>query len=558
MRGVRLALFAVIGLALSSPASSNGGGDYSSDLARGDAAGIAESFRRFRAYPFFDRAYSHARNGRRADAVRWLAEGLARDPGHDEARFNLILLALAENDAARARDEASLLIQRRPDFGPAYLLRGLSHIALGGAAPARADIAAALDHGGLNARHRQLAEATVRMLEHDPQQTPGHHRPAPRLLASHVLDDERFFPVHPPPPPRDARHAAIRLPVAWPDPRHVLPTAAAIPAIDDSHRLNSLAYDALADGDLDAAARYFQDSLAHRPGQSLVHQQLGYIYRAQNRHEAAASAFRDALALGGLEPVTDHALRREVASIGDRIDLAGYMVYRGRALSGPELNVLGTSLAQSQGGLEAAWRPWRDGWAAAHRPALFGRVLWGFEDNRFNINRHSAQAGIGVRFLPLPGINLVASVERLAALGREARNDWMARLSYSQGAGYQPHPVRDSWWHWHVYGDLALTDPAHPDMLGAAEGRLGRGFKIAALDGLALTPYIGVNASFEDAAGTTSLAEAGPGLWLRYWFNEGRFSAPRSAADIKLEYRFELAGDSSAASGLVLTFAVVY
>ncbi|RME64733.1 MAG: hypothetical protein D6782_07685, partial [Alphaproteobacteria bacterium] len=337
-----------------------------------------------------------------------------------------------------------------------------------------------------------------------------------------------------------------------------VPAAIPAPVPPASFALNSRGYQALAQGDRAAAIGYFTQSLADDPGQSLIQRQLGFLHRAAGQNTQAAAAFRAALAMDGLEPDVRHALGREVADIEDRVDLSSYAIYRAEALSTRDINLLGASLAQSQGGVEAAWRPWADGRLAARRATLYGRLLWGFADDRLDIVGRSAQAGIGVRARPVAAVNLVAGIERLIAVGGDARDDWMARLSYSAGAGYDAAPIEAAWWHWHVYGDLALIDPGRPDILGALEGRLGRAVRLAGLGGLVATPFLGANAAFEDAFETTTLVEAGPGLWLRYWFNADRFATPRSALDLRLEYRFELAGDSSAGSGLVLTFALVY
>ncbi|RME66108.1 MAG: hypothetical protein D6782_05000, partial [Alphaproteobacteria bacterium] len=111
-------------LALAAPAAAASA--YDAQLVRPEASGLGDAFRRFRAYPFFAKGYALARAGDMATAIGWLEQGLARDPGQDEARFNLILLALAAEDAPRAQRHADVLIARRPAFAAAYLLRGLA------------------------------------------------------------------------------------------------------------------------------------------------------------------------------------------------------------------------------------------------------------------------------------------------------------------------------------------------------------------------------------------------------------------------------------------------
>ncbi|GAB4146772.1 MAG: hypothetical protein Tsb0016_17370 [Sphingomonadales bacterium] len=527
--------------------------DYSPLLASASAPGLLQSWQQFRAHPFFARAYDLARAGDSLAAIDWLEQGLARDGAADQARFNLILLALGANQPARALAHADQLLARKPMFAAGYLLRGLVLLALDQRPQAQQNLQAAVERPGLSPSHQRLAQANLAMLRPPPALAPS--PPPPRLAAT-----ARLQPIALP-----VSTAARKLPLAWPLPDarlrprpialagHVLATRPAPQAL--IHALNSRAYQALAAGDLAKAAALFETSLAQQPGQAMILQQLGYLYRAQRRPTAAADAFKQALLLGGLEPNAQAALRRELASLSpDRFDLSGYWVHRGQALSSPELNVLGASLAQSQGGIAAAWKVQRDG----HGAALFGRLLWASTPGGLGIDDDTAQAGIGLRLRPLAPLNLVASIERLIAVGDQARDDWMARLSYSDGEGYAPALTEPSWWHWHVYGDLALIDPARPDLLAAFEGRLGRGFQAPGLDGLMLTPFVGANASIVEGFGVTSLVEAGPGLWLRHWFNDGRFAAARSALDLKLEYRFQLAGDSSGGSGLMVTLSVDY
>jgi tetratricopeptide (TPR) repeat protein len=322
-------------------------------------------------------------------------------------------------------------------------------------------------------------------------------------------------------------------------------------------RFNQAGYDALALGDTRAALQAFSSSIDTLPDQPLIHSQMGYILKGEGKLRAAGKAFNQAIAF---TPVRDRtaALTREASSLGRPLRFDAYTVWRED--SQPEADIsFGPSLAQSQSGIAAAYRLPVDGWAGQRGLSVYSRLLWAYEPMRFALNDESFQAGVGVQLRPIKGLNLVAAAERLIAFGNDARDDWLVRASYSAGQGYAPLEGERSWLHWSVYGDFAMIDPADPDLQITGEGRVGFGQRPFQASSFTVMPFAGLSANFQDAAGiTTSLYEAGTGLWMRYWPGGQDIPDPQRALDLRVEYRSKLGGDSASSSGLRVTFGLSY
>lgn len=321
---------------------------------------------------------------------------------------------------------------------------------------------------------------------------------------------------------------------------------------------NQAGYDALSAGDPLAALRFFNQSLDLDRNQPLIHSQKGYIYKSQGRYKTASRAFGTAGAGGGFATPSQPGLVREAAYLKRPLRLSGYTVWRQDSRSEGEIS-FGPSLAQSQSGLGATYRLPIDGWASKHELSAYSRLLWAYEPMSLVVNGQSYQAGVGVQVRPFSNLNLVTAAERLVGLGDQARDDWLLRASYSTGAGYAPLEGERSWLHWSVYGDVAVIDPAQPDLQLTGEGRVGFGNRPFANSSFTVIPFAGASANFQDAAGvSTSLYEASAGLWMRYWPGGASLPDPQRALDLRMEYRAKVGGDSASASGLLLTLGVTY
>lgn len=328
----------------------------------------------------------------------------------------------------------------------------------------------------------------------------------------------------------------------------------------DPYALAKLGFEAYEGGDYAVAAREFEAALAAKPDLPLVWAQLGYAYRKTHRNDEAAHAFRRALQHG----ITDHryGYRREVQTLENRIDATAYVIYRDSALSTAFLSLTGPSVNQSQAGVELAWTPPRIGFRDGALLQVYGRTAWGHDGDGFNVREETFQGGVGVRYRPLRSHNLLFAVERLIAMGDDARDNWMVRSSYSWDKGFDLRPDDKRWTYATLYLDAALIDPSDPDVLLTAEGRYGMSWIVGG-SGLGATwtatPHM-VAAVFRqrDDFHTTTLLEAGPGLGVKLYFADAPDSAHAGALDLLLQYRFKVAGDSLGGSSAVATLVFRY
>lgn len=329
---------------------------------------------------------------------------------------------------------------------------------------------------------------------------------------------------------------------------------------DSLYELADRGYKAYAAGDYEAAAKAFEAVLEQDPAQPSLAAQLAYAYKADGKSREAARWFRHAIR--HTEGKADYGMRREVEVLENRFDMSAYLVWRENALDGNDLAAVGPSLTQSQGGTELAWTPPGIGYRDGRLFQVFGRFLWGFEADTFNIQRDSYQAGAGVRYRPFKRHNVVLSAERLIAIGDFARDDWMLRASYSWDRGFAYQPDRNAWTYTTLYLDAALIDPAHPDLFLMAEGRYGRSFRLAGSEygpGWVITPHLTVASVLQDDSfHTTTLIEAGPGASLKLWFADTPMRAHAASAELLVQWRGKITGDSAGPSGFIATFVIRY
>ncbi|MAU42136.1 MAG: hypothetical protein CMF31_11015 [Kordiimonas sp.] len=72
-------------------------------------------------------------------------------------------------------------------------------------------------------------------------------------------------------------------------------------------------------------------------------------------------------------------------------------------------------------------------------------------------------------------------------------------------------------------------------------------------------PHALINANWQDDPfNTTHLVEAGPGISIKHWFNERKHEAYRSSAELIVQYRVKVTGDSAAGSGWTATLLVSF
>ena len=329
----------------------------------------------------------------------------------------------------------------------------------------------------------------------------------------------------------------------------------------------SLGYALSAAGNLKGARAVFDETVRRDPSATMLYDELGYLNLRLGDERAADSWFRKAIDAHRQETLTDpketparderiYRLRGEVAQIENDVDATLYSVFRQGSGNGAP-NPTGRSLTQSQGGTEAAYRLPIPGLGHGRTIQAFGRVLWGYKPDSLRIRSNSYQGGVGIRAKPFASQNLVLSFERLVSLGSAARDDWLARIGYSWSLGTGFDPFRASWPYVTVYGDAALAFPTGPDLFLTGEIRAGQSWRIG--DRFSVTPHLVVVGSRqEDGAVTTRLIETGPGISLKYYFGDSAYRAFGANAEVLVQYRAKLGGNSTGTSGAAATFVVSF
>lgn len=304
-----------------------------------------------------------------------------------------------------------------------------------------------------------------------------------------------------------------------------------------------LGYEAYGKGDYRAAIRYFEQALKSAPDKRPLYEQLAYAHKKTGQTSRAVEAFK-----GAIDAYDDVPLRlkREVEQLEHSFEVNGYAIYRDESSTTRQL---GADLTQSQTGVEISYRP--ETAAFDQKIQVYGRFLTGMKQGRLRLDPDSYQAGIGLRLKPLARHNLILSAERLIKIGPFARNDWMIRAGYSRDYGSDYRQDKTGWWSHNLYLDAALINHARPDFF--LTGQLTTGYNMTILKGLVLQPRLTALATWQlDRFRQASLIEAGPGVNLRYYFNDSTYEAYRSYVDLTIEYRVKISGNSIGGSGPVI------
>jgi len=207
-----------------------------------------------------------------------------------------------------------------------------------------------------------------------------------------------------------------------------------------------------------------------------------------------------------------------------------------------------------QAGVEAYWRPF--GYRNGRYVEVFAR---GFE-TLYNqaggaTGSGSLQSALGLRWKPLSQHNAVLSLSRV--ITREAQNDWLAQAAYSQDHGTDLRVDAPSWWTTRISAEIGRYTQ-NPQTYGLASVQAGRSYRVASTEGkTVMFPHAVAAAEYNSTYAERLSMGAGPGVSLRYWFREDKYSAPRSYVDFSLQYRAHVSGDNRA-KGVFLTSLISY
>ncbi|MFG1393552.1 bacteriophage N4 adsorption protein A [Xanthobacter agilis] len=198
-------------------------------------------------------------------------------------------------------------------------------------------------------------------------------------------------------------------------------------------------------------------------------------------------------------------------------------------------------------GGELYWRPpgigYRDG-------AIFELFVRGYttlyDENGGTTGIETFQGSVGARWKPIKTENLVLEVSYLFPTGGTSREDVLLRAAYSKGEGTDLRVDEPNWRAWQVYADYNYYTML-PETVASFEVRYGHAFRLDPIsDHLVLWPFVALGGAYDNGYATPFAMGVGPGVSLRYWFNEDEYQAPHSYLDLMAQYRFKLAGDERA------------
>ena len=302
-----------------------------------------------------------------------------------------------------------------------------------------------------------------------------------------------------------------------------------------------------------AAEEHFARAIAlHPDGLDPVYEDSGYVNKRLARNDVAVSRFKTAIdRIRGSGPeaeATRFRLRREVERLEKSwTATANVTVNSLQAAAGAPSPVRDTS--NGTGAVELAWQPPVIGNRDGRTVEIFSRLFWNAEEGSIVPVQNSLQAGIGARWKPLTDYNLVLSFERLFAIGRFAYDDWLARASISFGQNLDWQPVREDWPTGSLYLDAAQVLGEGTTFLTAI-GQYGYAWKKpfgidlpAEADAVAAYGLATASSSRDDTL-SSNRVEIGAGLGYRLWFNDTKYEAYRSTAEIGLETRYRFQNDA--------------
>lgn len=135
-----------------------GGSGYLEQLRGKQQEGwLSRQIHQFRGYARLDRVNKLLNEGKLSEARQELEKYLEIAPEDFEARYNYLVILYKLKDYQQAIEQADLILQRHPQFIPAFLYRGLSQQALGHVEKALESFQAAASQGQITPEDRRFA-----------------------------------------------------------------------------------------------------------------------------------------------------------------------------------------------------------------------------------------------------------------------------------------------------------------------------------------------------------------------------------------------------------------
>ncbi|KVE79547.1 hypothetical protein WI99_27890 [Burkholderia cepacia] len=310
------------------------------------------------------------------------------------------------------------------------------------------------------------------------------------------------------------------------------------------------AYDLLRDHKDREALDAFQEGFAGGAGNAMNYADAGYAAKRIGLNDESIDLFEHSLDADENEHKFDaqhkFGYRREVEQLQRTWGFVLSAPYQSAAF-GPQ----GT-ISVLQPGIEAYWQPPKIGYQNGRIFQFFVRGYGTAYDGTGNVTgMPTVQGSVGARYKPLPDQNVVLTAERLFHVGSLSMTDWLMRVGYSSEAGTDLRVTEPSWRSWQAYVEGAYFISAGRYII-YSELRYGHTWRLPMIsDRLTIYPHAAVAGDHDNRQPEKTAIGAGPGIQLRYWFREGRYSAPASYLDVTVQYRFGLTS-AARARGLVV------
>jgi tetratricopeptide (TPR) repeat protein len=280
-----------------------------------------------------------------------------------------------------------------------------------------------------------------------------------------------------------------------------------------------------------------------------LHKDLAYLNLRDSDNEASKYWFKKSIDLKAAQLGNNQldvinkdselaSLRREVRELEDNFN---FTVYSGYRQNNNTVNPTGApgilgGVIPSQGGVELNYRPPVIGLRDGRTLTLFSRLLWSMEPDSFKVDSETFQSTVGIRYKPFKTHNFNLSVEKLIKIGDSSQNNWLIRGMYGWTNGFDINFGKKYWNYTTLFGDLGYFIES-PDILSFfGEARQGISYNL--WNNIVLTPHAVIDGRIQTKdQSNLSYLEAGGGLSLKYYFNQTRYSAPKSYIEFLFQYK---------------------
>jgi hypothetical protein len=316
------------------------------------------------------------------------------------------------------------------------------------------------------------------------------------------------------------------------------------------------AYDLMRSGNDRAALSAFQQAFSAGQGNAGHFADAGLTAARLSENALAVKYMKAALDADAQDSAFNDeqrfAFRREVEQLERSWGLVLGAAYQTEAFSAQ-----GT-VASLEPSVEAYWQPPLIGYRNQRLFQVFVRAYASVYDGSGDIaGLPTTQLSVGARYKPLVEQNLVLSAERLIRVGSLSVDDWLARISFSTEAGTDIQVAVPSWRSWQAYADAAYFIKEGRYTF-STELRYGHTWRLPMLDKrVTIYPHVALAGDYDSFEANRLALGVGPGVGLRFWFRESRYTAPASLFDLTVQYRFPLT-HAPRARGLIVRATLAF